>query len=92
MIGVIADDVTGATDVAAALSRAGLRTLLSLTADLGDDPASADADAIVIGLKTRSNPVSDAVAESLEALSALRRSGRSAAPASRARCRSTTTW
>ena len=75
MIGVIADDVTGATDVAAALSRAGLRTLLSLTADLGDDPASADADAIVIGLKTRSNPVSDAVAESLEALSALRRFG-----------------
>ena len=75
MIGVIADDVTGATDVAAALSRAGLRTLLSLTADLGDAPASADADAIVIGLKTRSNPVSDAVAESLEALSALRRFG-----------------
>ncbi len=75
MIGVIADDVTGATDVAAALSRAGLRTLLSLTADLGDDIADADADAIVIGLKTRSNAVPDAVAQSLEAMSALRRVG-----------------
>jgi len=75
MIGVIADDVTGATDVAAALSRAGLRTLLSLTADLGDDTATADADAIVIGLKTRSIPVPDATAQSLDALSALQRAG-----------------
>jgi uncharacterized protein YgbK (DUF1537 family) len=75
MIGVIADDVTGATDVAAALSRAGLRTLLSLTTDLGDDAAKADADAIVIGLKTRSIPVPDATAQSLGALSALQQAG-----------------
>lgn len=75
MIGVIADDVTGATDVAAALSRAGLRTLLSLTTDCGDDAAASDADAIVIGLKTRSIPVPDATAQSLGALSALRRAG-----------------
>lgn len=74
MIGVIADDVTGATDVAAALSRAGLRTLLSLTADIGDD-ATTDADAIVIGLKTRSIAVPDAVTQSLAALEALRRAG-----------------
>lgn len=73
MIGVIADDMTGATDVAAALGRAGLRTLLSLTADI--DGGATDADAIVIGLKTRSIPVSDAVAQSLEALAALRRAG-----------------
>lgn len=73
MIGIIADDVTGATDVAAALSRAGLRTLFSLTTDLGDD--APDADAIVIGLKTRSIAVSDAVAQSLEALTALQRVG-----------------
>ncbi|MGP5220552.1 3-oxo-tetronate kinase [Arthrobacter rhombi] len=73
MIGIIADDVTGATDVAAALSRAGLRTLFSLTTDLGDD--APDADAIVVGLKTRSIAVSDAVAQSLEALTALQRVG-----------------
>lgn len=73
MIGVIADDMTGATDVAAALSRAGLRTLLSLTTHIDD--SDTDADAIVIGLKTRSIPVPEAVAQSLEALAALRRAG-----------------
>lgn len=73
MIGVIADDVTGATDVAAALSRAGLRTLLSLTTEL--EPGEAEADAIVIGLKTRSIPAADAVAQSLAALAALRAAG-----------------
>lgn len=72
-IGVIADDVTGATDVAAALSRAGLRTLLSLTA--GVDADATDADAIVIGLKTRSIAVADAVAQSLDALRALQQAG-----------------
>ncbi|MFK4728294.1 four-carbon acid sugar kinase family protein [Agromyces mediolanus] len=75
MIGVIADDVTGATDVAAALSRAGLRTLLSLTAALDGDRADMAADAIVIGLKTRSIPVAEAVAQSLDALAALRAAG-----------------
>lgn len=77
MIGVIADDVTGATDVAAALSRSGLRTLLSLTADIGAhaSDAVADADAIVIGLKTRSIAVPDAVAQSRAALAALQRLG-----------------
>ncbi|MCM3656362.1 four-carbon acid sugar kinase family protein [Agromyces mediolanus] len=73
MIGVIADDVTGATDVAAALSRAGLRTLLALTPELGEGPV--DAEAIAIGLKTRSIPVADAVAQSLAALAALRAAG-----------------
>lgn len=75
MIGVIADDVTGATDVAAALSRAGLRTLLSLTAEVDDHEVVADADAVVIGLKTRSLPAAGAVAQSLTALDALRRLG-----------------
>ncbi len=73
MIGVIADDVTGATDVAAALSRAGLRTLLALTAEPED--REVDADAIVIGLKTRSIPAPDAVEQSLTALRTLQRWG-----------------
>ncbi|MFF2270931.1 3-oxo-tetronate kinase [Agromyces sp. NPDC058136] len=71
MIGVIADDVTGATDVAAALSRAGLRTLLSLTAEISETASTAPADAVVIGLKTRSMPVEEAVALSLDALASL---------------------
>lgn len=73
MIGVIADDVTGATDVAAALRRAGLRTLLALDTEI-DEPA-VPADGIVIGLKTRSLPVDEAVAQSLAALAVLRRHG-----------------
>lgn len=72
MIGVIADDVTGATDVAAAFSREGLRTLLALNAEA---PVTGDADAIVIGLKTRSIPVADAVATSLVALRTLQNAG-----------------
>ncbi|MEH6781923.1 MAG: 3-oxo-tetronate kinase [Rhodoglobus sp.] len=72
MIGVIADDVTGATDVAAALSREGLRTLLTLSAET---PVTGDADAIVTGLKTRSIPVADAVATSLAALRTLQDAG-----------------
>lgn len=73
MIGVIADDVTGATDVAAALRRAGLRTLLALGTDIDDTAVSADA--IVIGLKTRSLPAAEAVAQSLAALAVLRGRG-----------------
>ncbi|MFS0911148.1 3-oxo-tetronate kinase [Microbacterium sp. 179-I 3D2 NHS] len=73
MIGVIADDVTGATDVAAALRRAGLRTLLVLGSEIPDD--AAPADGIVIGLKTRSLPAAEAVTQSLAALSALRGRG-----------------
>lgn len=73
MIGVIADDVTGATDVAAALSRAGLRTMLVLTTEIDETPA--DADAIVIGLKTRSMPIAAAVELSTAALSLLQRMG-----------------
>lgn len=72
MIGVIADDVTGATDVAAALSREGLRTLLAFDAETS---LTGVADAIVIGLKTRSIPVADAVATSLVALHTLRNAG-----------------
>jgi uncharacterized protein YgbK (DUF1537 family) len=73
MIGVIADDVTGATDVAAALRRAGLRTLLAL--GHGSVDASVDPDGIVIGLKTRSLPADEAVAQSLAALAVLRERG-----------------
>lgn len=73
MIGVIADDVTGATDVAAALRRAGLRTLLALQPEVDGD--ADDVDAIVIGLKTRSIPVADAIEQSLAALAALQQQG-----------------
>ncbi|MFI6535663.1 3-oxo-tetronate kinase [Nonomuraea sp. NPDC050547] len=74
MIGAIADDVTGATDVAVALHRHGLRTLLFF-----DTPAAATDlpphDAVVIALKTRTAPRAQAVERSLDALDWLRAHG-----------------
>ncbi len=73
-LGVIADDFTGATDVASMLVRAGMRTV-QLIGVPEADRAAPDADAIVIALKTRTVPAPDAVAESLAALRWLQRAG-----------------
>jgi uncharacterized protein YgbK (DUF1537 family) len=65
-LGVIADDYTGAIDVADALRAAGLRTLLLL--GLEDPPSRVpECDAIVVALKTRSVPAPEAVDSSLKA-------------------------
>lgn len=64
-IGVIADDFTGATDIAGFLVSAGLRT-----AQLNSPqhaPENLDADAVVISLKTRSIPAQEAIEQSLGA-------------------------
>ncbi|TDD07455.1 3-oxo-tetronate kinase [Nonomuraea diastatica] len=74
MIGAIADDFTGATDVAVALRRRGIRTVLFF----GLPPAAAEPpehDAVVIALKTRTAARTDAVAQSLAALGWLRSRG-----------------
>ena len=66
LLGCIADDFTGGTDVAAALRRSGLSVLLLL--GLPDDAlAPPETDAVVIALKTRTVPAGDAVAETLVA-------------------------
>lgn len=66
MIGVIADDVTGGTDVAVAFRREGMRTAIFF-----DTPArntiDPHLDAAVIALKTRTIDPADAVAQSLDA-------------------------
>ena len=62
-IGCIADDYTGGTDVAAALRRAGLRTVLLFDVP-GADAGLPASDAVVVALKTRSVPAEDAVAQS----------------------------
>lgn len=67
LLGCIADDFTGATDLANTLVKAGMRTIQLLgipPADLAVPPA----DAIIVALKSRSNPASEAVAMSLAAL------------------------
>lgn len=71
-IGVIADDFTGATDIAGFLVEGGLRT-----AQLTGVPTVPlpDVDAIVISLKSRSIPAGDAVVQSLAAHEALRDAG-----------------
>jgi uncharacterized protein YgbK (DUF1537 family) len=73
VIGVIADDLTGAGDIAGILSRSGART--RLIPGIPTDVAAPGADALVIGLKTRSAPVAEAVTTSLAALDWLRAAG-----------------
>ena len=75
LLGCIADDLTGATDVALMLATHGMNTSLFLGI-----PAAAEtswADAIVIALKTRTVAPDDAVAESLAASRWLRAQGAS---------------
>lgn len=72
LIGAIADDFTGASDLANTLAKRGMRTTLFV----GVPPAGlAPCEAGVVALKSRSNPVAEAVGQSLEALSALRAAG-----------------
>ena len=73
-LGVIADDFTGATDVASMLVRAGMRTVQLIGVPAAGQTAP-NADAIVVALKTRTVPAADAVAESLATLRWLQRAG-----------------
>jgi uncharacterized protein YgbK (DUF1537 family) len=65
ILGCIADDFTGATDLASTLVRGGMRTVQVIGVPDGAVP---DADAVVVALKSRTAPVGDAVRESLAAL------------------------
>lgn len=73
MLGVIADDFTGASDIASFLVENGLSTL-----QFNGVPKAAlsqNIDAIVISLKSRSNPVEQAIEQSLSALQWLKDAG-----------------
>src|SRR5205085_9407976 len=74
LLGAIADDFTGATDLCNTLVRRGMRTV-----QLIDVPAAGtavpDAEAVVIALKSRTIPASDAVAMSLAAFGWLQQAG-----------------
>ena len=70
LLGCIADDFTGATDLANNLVRGGMRVVQTIgvpTEPMHSD-SWADVDAIVVALKSRTIPASDAVAQSLSAL------------------------
>ncbi|MGI4836697.1 MAG: 3-oxo-tetronate kinase [Janthinobacterium lividum] len=75
LLGCIADDFTGATDLANMLVRGGMRTVQSIGIPSAEVAAGLDADAIVIALKSRTTPASDAVAESLAAVEWLQARG-----------------
>ena len=74
LLGAIADDFTGATDLANTLVRQGMSTV-----QLFDAPADAlpapDVDAVVVALKSRTIPAADAIRHSLQALHWLRAAG-----------------
>jgi 3-dehydrotetronate 4-kinase len=62
--GAIADDITGASDLANTLTRGGLPTVLAIGVPEGE---VAGGGAVVVALKTRTIAADDAVAQSLEA-------------------------
>jgi len=74
LLGCVADDFTGATDLASTLVKGGMRTvqLLGVPRRGLNVP---DSDAIVIALKSRSNAADEAVMMSLAALDWLRQNG-----------------
>ncbi|MCJ8143680.1 four-carbon acid sugar kinase family protein [Ancylobacter sp. A5.8] len=59
-LGCIADDYTGASDLANTLARNGLRTIQTIGVPSADLPLM-DADAVVVALKIRSVPAAEAV-------------------------------
>ncbi len=73
ILGCIADDLTGATDLCNNLVRAGMR--VTLTIDIPAEGTTIPADAIVVALKSRTIPPAQAVAQSLEACRWLRGQG-----------------
>ncbi|POA28748.1 MULTISPECIES: 3-oxo-tetronate kinase [unclassified Pseudomonas] len=75
LLGCIADDFTGATDLANMLVRGGMRTVQSIGIPSSEVAAGIDADAIVIALKSRTTPVAEAIEQSLAALAWLREQG-----------------
>lgn len=66
LLGCIADDFTGATDLAGMLVEAGMRTVMMIGVPTRSMPV--EADAVVVALKSRTIPAPDAISQSLSAL------------------------
>jgi uncharacterized protein YgbK (DUF1537 family) len=74
LLGCIADDFTGATDLANTLVRAGMRTVQTIGVPVAGG-FDGEPDAVVVALKSRTIPAPDAIAQSLTALDWLRAHG-----------------
>ena len=77
ILGAIADDFTGATDLAGMLVKQGLRTVQVIGVPQAQGLASwtHEVDAVVVALKTRTAPVAQAIADSRAALAWLQAQG-----------------
>lgn len=73
LLGCIADDFTGATDLAGMLVHAGMRTVQMI--GVPQAPLPEDVDAVVIALKSRTIPADEAIEQSLAALKWLQAAG-----------------
>ena len=72
-LGCIADDFTGATDLANNLVRSGMRVVQTIGVPAG--PLATEVDAVVVALKSRTVAPADAVSQSLQALAWLTMQG-----------------
>lgn len=75
ILGCIADDVTGATDLAINVVQGGLCVVQLLGIPTVEELSELDADAVVVGLKTRSVAKDVAVQQSVQCLEAFRAAG-----------------
>ncbi len=73
ILGCVADDITGASDLALMLSKNGMRVLQILGSPKHEPPSNVDA--IVVALKTRTAPVNDAVVLSIDSANWLMEAG-----------------
>ena len=73
LLGCIADDFTGATDLANNLVRGGMRAVQTI--GVPDAPLADEVDTAIVALKSRTIPAADAVAQSLAALAWLKAHG-----------------
>ena len=73
LLGCIADDFTGATDLANNLVRAGMRVAQTIGVPAG--PLDTEVDAVVVALKSRTIAPAEAIAQSLAALAWLQAQG-----------------
>lgn len=73
LLGVIADDFTGATDIAGFLVENGMRTIQ--VNGVPSQPLGINTDAVVVSLKSRSCPTEQAITDSINALKWLKQQG-----------------
>jgi uncharacterized protein YgbK (DUF1537 family) len=75
LIGAIADDLTGAVDLASSLSRSGLRVAVSVGPPATSVAPPGDIDVLIVALKIRSTGIGEAVTRAVQAARFLQRHG-----------------